>query len=454
MQYTIQFVNSENKDDFYIDCSQFGKTATVQDQDNIVCLVGTGDKVLTPEAIRLLGGFAKNELNQLSDGQAVVDVSRLNSAENDHVLMHFLTGWYLASYQFANYKSKKVSLPAIEITTVDSDFELANQTALNHANAINFARDLCNEPSNKLTPALYAEKLKAEFEDTDVQVEIIEGLTLSESEFAGIHAVAKGSVHAPKLVVLTLLRNLDTEPVALVGKGVTFDSGGVNVKTMRDISDMKMDMGGSAAVAGTMKLLAASDDDVNVTAILPLVQNLSDGNSMLPSDIIEYANGFTVEVGNTDAEGRLILADGILHAKQLGIKKVIDIATLTGSAVRALGTKAAGIFSNDEEKLWAYKKLGDISGDYVWPLPIYEEYISQLHSDVADINNMNQTPLAGATAAAIFLQQFTEGIEDWTHIDMAGTMTPHKVHSYYKKGASGYGVRLLYELIKAKNKTS
>src|SRR5699024_10694570 len=262
----------------------------------------------------------------MKSGEVSVSLTSLNTEHSiKERTLAFLEGWHMATYQFNTYKKEPTDLPQLNLTLNIDQFELLDKQAKNKDNAVHFTRDLCNEPSNHLTPAMYAEKLKKVFENTDVQVEIIEGLTLSESEFAGIHAVAKGSVHAPKLVVLTLNRNEVTEPIALVGKGVTFDSGGVNVKTARDISNMKMDMGGSAAVAGTMKLLAHSTDDINVTAILPLVQNLSDGNAMLPSDVITYQNGLTVEVGNTDAEGRLILADGILHAKKLGITKIIDI---------------------------------------------------------------------------------------------------------------------------------
>lgn len=432
--------------------SAFGKTTLLQKDDTLFCYLGLGKKSLALEDIRLLGGFAWKKLSVTGDNEVRADFSpiakRASAYTKEQVVSCFMEGWHMAAYQFTAYKKESKPLPMLHLISEEETFSACDKLARHKADAVHFARDLCNAPANQLTPAMYADSLKEAFAQTDVSVKIIEDDALSLSEFPAMHAVAKGSSNAPKLAVLTLNRDDRQEKVALVGKGVTFDSGGINAKTGRDIGDMKMDMGGSAAVAGAMKLLEASGSNVNVTAVLPLVQNISDGNAMLPSDVIKYRNGLHVEVGNTDAEGRLVLADGMLYAQEeLGAKKIVDIATLTGSIGRALGTKAAGIFSNDEVALWDYKQLGDASGDYVWPMPIYEEYMEHLHTDVADVNNMSNSPLGGSIAAALFLKQFTEKAEKWVHIDMANKMTPQKVHSYYTPGASGYGVRLLYEMV-------
>lgn len=432
--------------------SGFGKTTLLQKNDKMCCYLGLGQQLLVLEDIRLLGGFAWKEISKAGDSQANIDFGSIAKQTPDYtmeqVISSFMEGWHMAAYQFTSYKQHSKQLPHLSVNSSDEVFAACDKEALHKADAVHFARDLCNEPASELTPALYAERLKQEFAQTDVKVEIIEDEALTFDKFPAIHTVAKGSSEAPKLAVLTLNRDDNQEKMALVGKGVTFDSGGINAKTARDIGDMKMDMGGSAAVAGVMKLLETSGSKVNVTAILPLVQNLSDGNAMLPSDVIKYRNGYHVEVGNTDAEGRLVLADGMLYAQEeIGAKKIVDIATLTGSIGRALGTKAAGIFSNDERSLWRYKQLGDASGDFVWPMPIYEDYKELLHTDTADINNMCNTPLGGSIAAALFLQQFAKDTDKWIHIDMANKMTPQKVHSYYTPGASGFGVRLLYALV-------
>ena len=361
MQIEIITVNEKNKDAIFIDVSAFGKTELLQKDQTLFCYIGVGKEKLAAEDLRLLGGYVRKRLLAVKDAEAVMDFSQLSeqtaNLKKEQTVSCFLEGWHMAAYEFNNYKKETKPINTLRLKAKNATYTDLDQAAKNKADAVHFARDLCNEPANKLTPQIYAERLKEVFENTDVTVEIIEGEALSATEFPGIHTVAKGSSNPPKLAVLTLNRASDQEKMALVGKGVTFDSGGINAKTGRDISDMKMDMGGSAAVAGTMKLLEASGSKVNVTAILPLVQNISDGNAMLPSDIIHYRNGLHVEVGNTDAEGRLILADGILYAKELGIKKIIDIATLTGSIMRALGAKAAGIFSNDESSYGSIKSL-------------------------------------------------------------------------------------------------
>ncbi|WP_080872727.1 leucyl aminopeptidase family protein [Oceanobacillus timonensis] len=440
------------KEETFIKELKFGQIGLLQKENQMYCYLGLGISLLSFEDIRLLGGFAWKELAKLSSDQIQIDFSSIvlqsGKLNKQEVIQCFMEGWHLAAYQFITYQKESHPLPVLQLVSEEENFENLNQIAQDKANAVHFTRDLCNEPANKLTPTVYAEKLRQEFAETDVKVEIIEDETLLEIDFPGIHAVAKGSSNPPKLVVLTLNRAEQKEKIALVGKGVTFDSGGINAKSGSDIGEMKMDMAGSAAVAGAMKLLEKSKTQVNIVAVIPMVQNLADGNAMLPSDVIRYRNGIHVEIGNTDAEGRLILADGMLYAQEvLGAKKVIDIATLTGSIGGALGLKAAGIFSNDESALWDYKQLGEDCGDYVWPLPVYEDYMLHLQTDVADVNNMSNTPYGGSIMAALFLKQFMDDTNKWVHIDMANRMTPHKIQSYYTAGASGYGVRLLYEMV-------
>ncbi len=433
-------------------CIEFGKVQPITEGEKLIVYIGIGQESLTMEDIRFLGGVSRKSLKNAKDAAVSAEFSllmeRAERLELGQVISCFMEGWYLAEYQFSSYK-KAVELNQLTMLWEDERLGEYDQAARIRANAVNLARDLCNEPANKLTPTAYAERLKKIFHDTDVSVQVMDGNELLNNQFVGIHTVAKGSSEPAKLVVLKLERDVNKEKIALVGKGVTFDSGGTNVKTGNDIGEMKMDMGGSAAVAGAMKLLADTNTAVNAVAILPLVENLADGNAFLPSDIIRYRNGLHVEVGNTDAEGRLILADGLLYAQLLGAKTIIDIATLTGSIGSALGLKAAGVFSNAESDLWHYKQLGDQTGDYVWPMPVFDDYLYYLKSDCGDINNMSSSPFGGAITAAVFLKQFVgKGIK-WVHIDMANTVRPWREQGYYVAGASGFGVRLLFEMVRA-----
>src|SRR5699024_8766137 len=233
-----------------------------------------------------------------------------------------------------------------------------------------------------------------------------------------------------------------TKPlIALVGKGVTFDTGGISLKGGRNISDMRMDMGGAAAVAGAVKLLAASKAEVNVVGLIQTVENMPGKDAVLPGDVINYKNGYTVQIGNTDAEGRLILADGIIRAQELDASYIVDISTLTGSMERALGSQLAGIFG-EETLMSKMKAVGDINGDRVWPMPLVEEYDATLASDYADFCNISTMGPAGAITAALFLRRFVSDHSKWIHVDMAGVME-HKNEGYYTNAATGFGASLL-----------
>jgi len=455
MHIKIVPIHEANDDIVYFEeksCSEFGEVHLIPKGAELIVYIGIGKDLLTSEDVRFLGGISRKNLKNMKNASVSSEFSAImERAENPalgQVISSFMEGWYLAEYQFLSYKrAEKVN--HLTMQWEDESLKEYDCAARIRANAVNLARDLCNEPANKLTPTTYAERLKKVFHDTDVSVQVIDEKDLVSEEFAGIRTVAKGSSEPAKLVVLTLARDLHQEKIALVGKGVTFDSGGTNVKTGNDIGEMKMDMGGSAAVVGAMKLLADSDMAANVVAILPLVENLADGNAFLPSDVIRYRNGLHVEVGNTDAEGRLILADGLLYAQILGAKTIVDIATLTGSIGSALGLKAAGVFSNVEADLWHYKQLGEQTGDHVWPMPVFDDYFHYLKSDTADFNNMSSSPYGGAITAALFLKQFVEKEIKWVHIDMANTVRPWREQGYYVPGASGFGVRLLFEMVRS-----
>ncbi len=357
----------------------------------------------------------------------------------------FFEGWYLASYRFLKYKStaqeRKIRI------TYDPIYNALEAEALLVANAVCVARDLCNEPANKLTPISYARKIDALFKDTKVKVTILDKQALLDHGFHATYEVGKGSNHSPKVALLNY-ENGGKKKMALVGKGVTFDTGGMNLKQVSDIVDMKMDMGGSASVIGAMKLVESLQVPVNLQAIIPLVENIPSFNSYLPSDVIRYANGKTVEVGNTDAEGRLILADALLYAQKVGATWITDIATLTGTIGQALGLNRAGIYSNQLESISYYEEISAQTGDFIWPMPLVEEYNDLLESECADIKNISSSPFGGSITAAMFLHSFITDNSKWIHIDMANVVKPFKVKGYYVDGASGFKVRLLTELIR------
>lgn len=395
------------------------------------------------EKVRMLAGRIAQALRKQKVEQLKVCEKELekgfHALSKNNLLTAFVEGFNLGLYTFDKYLSKKeANPPKLHLETADQDAILKGEK---RAQAVNFARDLMNELPDVLNPETFPTVLKDAFKDTAVDVQIFDEKKLQKMEMNGLLAVCRGSKHAPKFVELTYKGDADKPLIALVGKGVTYDTGGISLKIARNISDMRMDMGGAAAVAGAMHLLAHTEANVNVVALIPIVENIPDANSLLPGEVIQYKNGHTVQVGNTDAEGRLILADGLIRAEELGADYVIDIATLTGAIVQALGTKVGGIFG-DEGLSLEMKKIGDENGDFVWPMPLVDDYESYLKSDYADFSNISSKSEAGSITAALFLRKFVKKPEKWIHIDMASVMEGSG-KGYDVKGGSGFGARLL-----------
>jgi leucyl aminopeptidase len=262
-------------------------------------------------------------------------------------------------------------------------------------------------------------------------------------------SVAQGSDHPPKLVILEFKpdKRVESEPVAVIGKGVTFDSGGISLKPARNMDEMKFDMSGAAVVMGVMKAVAALKPSVSVVGVMPLVENLPSGKATKPGDIVKSYSGKTIEIQNTDAEGRLILADAISYVqKSYKPAFLLDLATLTGAVVVALGHAAAGIMGGDGRALEELVEIGNKVGERVWPLPLYDEYADQLKSSVADLRNVGGGP-AGVTVGGAFLANFVEDRKKWIHIDIAGVAWTKEDKPLARKGATGFGVRLVVEWI-------
>lgn len=398
----------------------------------------------TLEKIRCIAGsisrkFSLHKVTKVSLQKDAL-IKAFSKLKHEDTVIAFTEGWYLGTYQFVTYKSSEEKF----FTTLEvcgNDKEELIKAGETRAVATAFARDLTNELSSELNPETFPIRLQTEFANTDVQVTVFNKEEIEKREMNGVLTVSRGSKYEPTFVEMAYCGDQTKPLVALVGKGVTFDTGGISLKKGRDISDMRMDMGGAAAVAGAMKLLATAKAKVNVVALIPIVENMPDSNSMLPGEVIRYKNGHTVQVGNTDAEGRLILADGLIRAGELNASYVVDIATLTGSIWSALGSRVAGVFG-DEQLQVEMKKLGDKNGDYNWPMPLIDAYDDYLKSDYADFSNISSKGEAGAVTAALFLRRFVPKPCKWLHVDMAGVMYTDE-RGYYVKGATGFGARLL-----------
>ena len=358
------------------------------------------------------------------------------------VLTAFTEGWDLGAYQFLTYKPNTTAFRTVLEVEGDSEVQSFVATGKIRAEATAFSRDLMNETSNVLNPETFPEVLKKQFAGTEVEVNVLDKEKLEEIEMNGVLTVGRGSIYKPAFVEL-VYKGDETKPlVALVGKGVTFDTGGISLKSGKDLSDMRMDMGGAAAVAGAIDLLVKTKAKVNVVVLIPMVENAPDNTSVLPGEVIHYKNGLTVQVGNTDAEGRLILADALIRAGEWNAEYIVNIATLTGAIENALGNELGGVFG-DEALSAELKTIGDQNGDFVWPMPLFEAYDSSLDSNYADMNNISSLNVAGSITAGLFLRRFVPKESKWLHVDMAGVMEKSSASGYYAKSATGYGARLL-----------
>ena len=314
------------------------------------------------------------------------------------------------------------------------------------AECSNLARELANEPGNALTPREFARRAAAIAADGGVKVEILDEDRIAQLGMGLLLGVARGSSEPPRLMVFRHdPPGAPAGPVlGLVGKGITFDSGGISIKAADGMERMKDDMAGGAAVACAMRAISLLQAPIRVIGVVPATENMPGGRAIKPGDILKSAAGKTVEVINTDAEGRLILGDGLWYAQQLGATHLVDVATLTGSVVAALGKNTSGLFGTPPEWVEHIRRIANRAGDRVWPMPLFDDYKDQLKSEIADFTNTGGRP-AGSITAALFLKEFTGG-RPWAHIDVAGTAWADEAKPYLPKGPSGVAVRTLAEL--------
>ncbi|WP_152395358.1 leucyl aminopeptidase family protein [Paenibacillus guangzhouensis] len=418
-------------------------------------VVGLGPATrLSAEMLRRAAGSAVRAFEQEGFRTAAV---RLDNAAGslltpEETLEAWAEGWILGGYTFDAYKQQPHKRALAELVLLCEGGETASrqqsiEAARRRAESTMLARDWCNEPANVMTPEQLTERLVQRFEgEPFTRVNVFQGEALAQHGMNGLLAVAQGSRQQPALVEISYTSDPSQPLLALVGKGMTFDMGGMNVKTGRDLSEARFDMGGACAVIGALDLLIASGTAANVVAVIAIADNVPGAGALLPSSIVRYPNGLTVQVGNTDAEGRLILADGLLHAGRLGASEIIDIATLTGAVGHALGLRVAGVWG-DPRSSKALHDLSAISGDRVWPMPLIDDDDALLGSDYADLNNISSSPYGGANAAALFLRRFVDEQTRWVHIDMANTVQSPSDRGYERTGATGFGVRLLADYV-------
>jgi len=418
-------------------------------------LLGMGDKKnLDPEKTRNLTGKVVNKAKELGISEFVL--IPFKNMDKEH-LSAMVEGIKLSDYSFNNYKRDEDRNDLNQVRILIRNDMKNSQKIIQHSvvvsDAVIFTRDISNLPPNDCSPEVLATLSKKLSENQKVKVRVIEKEEMISYGFEGILAVGKGSASSPKLIVLEYSGSTKNRPIVIVGKAVTFDTGGISIKPPEKMEEMKFDKCGGCNVLGIMKAVSDLGLDTNVIGIIPAVENMPSGTSYRPGDIIKMYNRKTVEVLNTDAEGRIILGDALSFAvKTFAPKAIIDMATLTGAAIIALGTNVAALVGNDDDLVTKILEYSNQTGEKIWQLPLFEEYKEQLKSSNADMKNIGGRS-AGAITAAAFLSNFVEDTP-WVHLDIAGTAWTQegtKEKSYNPKGATGFGIRTMVKYISSGN---
>jgi leucyl aminopeptidase len=415
-----------------------------------IIIIGLGeDPSVSLRESDLIGGKI-TQLNSKTNSNIDVLVSK--NISNDESMLRIGYGSILATYKFDKYKSKKSKTnfsKTIKLVSNKNSRSLSKKFNHNRsvAQGVFLARDLVNEPSNILNPEDYAKRIKG-LSKYGLKVEVLNEVKMKKLGMDSLLGVGRGSQYDSQLVIIKWdgLKTKKTKPLCFVGKGVCFDSGGISLKPGNKMEEMIGDMGGSAAVVGLMKSLALRKAKANVVGIVGLVENMPDGTAQKPGDIVNTMSGQTIEIQNTDAEGRLVLADALWYAQdRFKPEFMIDLATLTGAIVMSLGNKMAGIFSNNDSLSDKLFIAGEESGDLVWRLPLSSSYDKMINSQFADMKNIGMGG-AGSITAAQFLKRFVNKVP-WVHVDIAGTATGMEKNSINTSWATGFGVHLLDTLV-------
>ncbi len=426
-----------------------------------VLIVGIGEvKNITSEILRRASSSAARTAQSEKSVKLcfVLPTSLLNvmksKLSHQKIAQAITEGVMLGTYSYNKYITSKKKAAINELIfkvnlKVTKDILEGSQIGRKISSAANYARDLANAPGNEIYPETLAKAAQETAKINGFYATVYKKDQIEKLGMGGLIAVSKGSSQPPYFVIFEYGKEYKNKGTSvLVGKGVTFDSGGISIKPSAGMSEMKMDMSGAAAVIGTFKSVSSLKLKNHIIGLMPMVENMPGGNSVKPGDIIRHHNKKTSEVDNTDAEGRLILADALSFASQYKPNIVIDLATLTGAVVVALGHVATGMMGNDENTMKELSASGNETYERVWQLPLFEEYESQIKSDVADVKNVGGR-WGGAITAGLFLKKFI-GKYNWVHLDIAGTAILEERGFYNPKGGSGVGVRLLTEYFRNK----
>ncbi|XP_044257997.1 cytosol aminopeptidase-like isoform X3 [Tribolium madens] len=413
-----------------------GKKTKPNDELELVSEERESVRIAAAAACRALdaAGVKKIQIESLGDAEAAAE------------------GCNLATWKFQDFKTKKETLPEISLHQINStECDQWNRGSIK-AEAQNIARRLADTPSNHMTPTIFAERALELSKSLGISVEVRDKKWAESEKMGAFLAVAQGSIEPPKFLELSY-KNSDSNPFVLVGKGVTFDTGGISLKPPAAMDHMRADMSGAASVVATLYALASLKVPVNIKALIPLTENMPSGSALKPGDVITARNGKTICVDNTDAEGRLILADALSYSANFSPKWVLDIATLTGAMKVALGGSASGVFTNSNNLYKILEEAGSRSGDRVWRMPLWKFFTKQMTDNVAyDVNNVGKGKGGGSCTAAAFLREFVPEKTDWLHVDIAGVMGPDDTTPYLGKGMTGRPTRTLVEFIEAQAK--
>ena len=417
-----------------------------------LALAGAGEKNSDARLANLekAGAALAGKYQSSGDKELVLDLteSDLSADEAAHVLLGLrLRNWRYDIYRTKMKDDQKITLESVTVVGGPDGIEDAWTEASALAEGVEFTRELVTEPANIIYPESFVARCKERFEGTGAELVVLDEAQMEELGMGSLLGVGQGSSRESRILAIRWNGGGSEAPTAFVGKGVTFDTGGISIKPGPGMEDMKWDMGGAGAVAGGMLSLVKRKAKANVVGVMGLVENMPDGNAQRPGDVVTSMSGQTIEILNTDAEGRLVLADA-LHRTQTEFKpaRIVDFATLTGAIIISLGNEYAGLFSNDDTLSKELADAGEAVGDKVWRMPIGNAYDKLIDSPIADMKNIGGKG-AGSITAAQFLQRFILDDTPWAHIDIAGTAWSDKPGRTWGKGATGFGVRLIDRLI-------
>ena len=420
-------------------------------------LVGGGDKKdFNPSDIAIAAGAATRSLRK-SNARAIAFTTR-GQGDAAETAQHAAQGAVTSQFELDKYKTKDKNEKSVRKFVVhvegaaDADLKLGLRRGQAIGESMNLTRDLANEPPNILTPTEMAKRAQEMASEVGLKCEVLDEARMRKMGMGSLLSVSAGSEEPAKLIVLRYTPEKSTaakgDLLALVGKGITFDTGGISIKPAEGMEAMKYDMSGGATVIGTMRAVALLKPSVPVLGVVAAVENMPDGKATRPSDVVTAMTGKTVEILNTDAEGRLILADAVAYAEQQGATRIVDMATLTGAVIIALGNHNTGIMGNDQGFVDEIISLGKEAGENFWQLPVGKEYSKQIKSDIADIKNIGPRGKAGTIMGAVFIQEFVDKAK-WAHLDIAGTAWEDSVRPHQAKGPTGVALRTLIKLVES-----